>query len=86
MNLIRSDYMYVSTNISTLIRYCSYTQQELSNELGIPQTHISRLLHNKEYPRLNDVISFSVFFKISTDDLIFNKIIHNYDGFKIIRR
>lgn len=50
-----------------------YSQKEISIISRIPQTHISRIENNKETPRLTDIIFYSYFFKVTTDDIIFKK-------------
>ena len=50
-----------------------YSQKDISELFHIPQTHISRFENGKEIVRLLDIISYSIFFDVSTDDIIFKK-------------
>lgn len=49
-----------------------YTQKELAKILNITQTQISRI-ENGRTPKLTDVISYSIFFEVTTDNLIFKE-------------
>lgn len=48
-----------------------FSQKDISEISGIPQTHISRVEKHKELPRLIDIIFYSKFFGVSADDIIF---------------
>lgn len=61
-----------------------FSQKEISQLLKIPQTQISRIENGAE-PRLYDVIAYAIFFKISTDDLIFKKYNIETKEFEIIQ-
>lgn len=47
-----------------------YSQKDIAEILQIPQTQISRI-ENGHQPRLNEVLAYSSFFKVSLEDLIF---------------
>lgn len=74
----------ISKNLE-LIRYYNkydkyYSQTELSKILRISQTQISRI-ESGNFPKLTDIISYAVFFKVSIDDLVFKKYDRNTKKF-----
>lgn len=70
--------LYISSNLRNLrifsnprLYYSACSQKELSKRLGIPQTRIYRLENGLCIPRIGDIISYSVYFGVSIDDICF---------------
>lgn len=50
-----------------------FSQKDISKLSRIPQTHISRLENGIDLARLEDIMFYSIFFEVSTDDILFKK-------------
>ena len=79
---------HIEENLKLLRRFNKYksvfSQKDISKMSGISQTHISRLENNIEHATLTDIIFYSKFFKVSTDDIIFKKYNQKTKKFKVI--